>query len=64
MVRRYILTEMMTLGLSKTDIVSLERLDDPNVLKHLPDSERNLQKNKKEDVITYMEAWVKALNQS
>ena len=57
----HILTEMMNLGLSKTDIVSLERLDDPKVLNQLPESERNLQKNKKEDVVTYMEAWAQLL---
>ena len=58
----HILTEMMNLGLTKRDIVSLERLDDPAVLKQLPEGERHLKKNKREDVITYMEAWVKALN--
>ena len=60
----HILTEMMNLGLSKTDIVSLERLDDPKVLNQLPEGERNLQKNKKEDVVTYMEAWAQALKKS
>ena len=52
---------MMELGLSKRDIVSLEKLDDPQILRELPEAERNL-KNKKEDVITYMEAWVKNLH--
>ena len=55
---------MIDLGLSQKDIVSLEKLDDPKVLSQLPETERNLKKNKKEDVITYMEAWVKVLNQS
>ena len=60
----HILTKMIDLGLSQKDIVSLEKLDDPKVLGQLPETERNLKKNKKEDVITYMEAWVKVLNQS
>ena len=58
----HILTQMMELGLSKRDIVSLEKLDDPQILRELPEAERNLKKNKKEDVITYMEAWVKNLH--
>ena len=43
----HILTKMMNLGLTKTDIVSLERLDDPIILEQLPEGERNLKKNKK-----------------
>lgn len=49
-----IFNAMLMIGMSKGDIRHLEQLSDPEVLEEL--GQRELQKNLRENVITYMEA--------
>ncbi|WP_342626365.1 hypothetical protein [Belliella baltica] len=54
--------QLVNAGLTITDLSHLEKLSSPEVLKEIPFEKRiNLKKNKKEDVIFYMETWVKIL---
>ena len=54
-----IITAMLDLGFDRQDIGNLERLADPQVLKRLPLETRHaLQRNNREHVAAYIEAWV------
>jgi len=52
-----LISSMLEAGLDTEDMKHLERLSDEQILRRLPLSERNLQKNKREDVIKYMRIW-------
>jgi len=52
-----VIDEMLRAGLTREDLVNLERLADPKILKSLPKKDRYLKHNKKEDVIKYFKAW-------
>lgn len=52
-----IISEMLEAGLTLDDINYLERLNDPRVLARLPLEERWLKRNRKEDLVTYLETW-------
>jgi hypothetical protein len=49
-----LLKKLQDLGLTPTDIHNIEYLEDRTVLDHLPGGFRWLQKNKREDVIEYL----------
>ncbi|ERM81819.1 hypothetical protein P872_07820 [Rhodonellum psychrophilum GCM71 = DSM 17998] len=50
--------KMLEAGLTLDELKHLERLSDPKILKEIPFEERNnLLKNRKEDVILYLETW-------
>ena len=51
-----IIRKLLSIGLEQQDIVHLENLSDPNVLKRIPGSPKNLNRNSKEDAISYLEA--------
>ena len=51
-----IISDLFKVGLTPTDLVSLERLDNPKVLKFL-EGEKNLRKGNREDAISYMKAF-------
>ena len=53
-----IIRDLFKFGLSPQDLVSIEKLDDPNVLKFL-DKNKNLQKGRREDSIEYFKAFKK-----
>lgn len=54
--------ELVGAGFTLEDLMHLERLSDPQVLKVIPTAKRNeLRKNSKEDVVLYLETWVKLL---
>lgn len=56
------ISKMLEAGLSKDDLMHLEKLSDPLVLKTITKDKRDqLQKNCKEDLILYMQCWVKIL---
>ena len=57
----HVISTMLEVGVSRDDIDHLERLDDDRVLKRLPLAERNLARNKRDDVITYMRLWAEQL---
>ena len=56
------ITKMVEAGLTLDELKHLEKLSDPKVLVHIPFEKReSLQKNRKEDVILYLETWTKIL---
>nr|MBI1231632.1 hypothetical protein [Cytophagales bacterium] len=57
-------TKMLEAGLTLDDLMHLEKLSDPEILRRIPAERRqNLAKNAKNDVILYMEVWVKLLEE-
>ena len=57
----HILSTVLQAGLERDDIDHLERLGDLRVLRRLPLAERDLKRNKREDVIVYMRTWAQLL---
>lgn len=56
------ISELLGIGLSREDLIHLERLSDPEILALIPmDRRMNLVKNKKEDLLLYLETWVRHL---
>jgi hypothetical protein len=56
------ISELLEIGLTREDLMHLERLSDPEILALLPRERRlNLVKNKKEDLLLYLENWVRQL---
>lgn len=49
--------EMMMFGFELEDLKNLEKLSDKTVLARLPEKDRNLQHNNREDVVLYMNTW-------
>ncbi|MEX2514238.1 MAG: hypothetical protein WD398_15145 [Cyclobacteriaceae bacterium] len=59
------ISRLLDSGLDLEDLIHLEKLSDPNILAALPESEqRELRKNRKEDVILYLEIWLKQLEKT
>ncbi|WP_420149656.1 hypothetical protein [Spirosoma sp.] len=56
-----LINEMLRAGLTIEDLKHLERLDDRQILLHLPINKRHLKHNVREDVITYMLIWANLL---
>lgn len=56
-----IIRELLDCGLSPTDLADLEYLADDRVLRRL-DPARELQRNRREDVIDYLQAWAGLLD--
>jgi len=52
-----IIEEMLKVGLTREDLINLERLSDKKVLSSLPVGERHLKHNRREDVVKYLRAW-------
>lgn len=59
----HIITTMLEAGLELHDIDNLERLRDPAVLDRLPQERRWLRRNRREDALLYMRAWVALLEE-
>lgn len=56
------ISELLDIGLEREDLMHLERLSDPEILKQIPFKQReNLAKNRKEDLLRYLESWVALL---
>ena len=56
-----VISIMLEAGLEVQDFKHLERLSDRAVLRHLPEGERNLQHNRRDDVVRYLQAWARLL---
>ncbi len=52
---------MFNAGLSKSDIRHLEKLSDNKIINNLPENDRELMQNIKDDVIKYINTWVQML---
>ena len=51
-----IIRQLLVLGLEQKDIVHLENLSDPEILKRVKGKPQSLERNSKEDAIAYLEA--------
>lgn len=58
-----VISMMMEAGLETQDFRHLERLSDREVLKRLPEQERCLRHNQREDVIKYLHTWADMLEE-
>jgi len=58
----WIIGELLALGLNNRDIENLENLADDKVLKAMPNNQRHPQRNKKLDVVTYIQCWADILS--
>ena len=58
-----IISKLVAIGLTPTDIHHIEYLTDKEVLKHLPGGFRWLKRNKREDAIAYFEAFANLLQE-
>ncbi len=56
-----ILQTMFKAGLTRSDIRHLEKLSDNKIINSLPENDRELMQNIKDDVIKYINAWVQML---
>jgi hypothetical protein len=56
-----LITELIEFGFTRGQLQNLEKLSDPEVLKWIPLSERNLKHNVKADVVYYLNTWAQAL---
>lgn len=59
-----IISRILDFGFDADDLKHLERLSDPRILASLPESDRYLVRNKKEDVIKYLIAWAALVEQN
>ncbi|MEX2568082.1 MAG: hypothetical protein WD431_19195 [Cyclobacteriaceae bacterium] len=56
------ISRLLESGLNLDDLVHLEKLSDPKILAELPvNKRREIRKNRKEDLILYLEVWLKQL---
>ena len=58
-----VISIMLQAGLEVQDFKHLERLSDKQVLRSLPEEERNLQHNRRDDVVKYLNAWARLLEE-
>jgi hypothetical protein len=56
-----VISKLLNIGLTTTDIHHIEYLSDREVLSHLPGGFRWLERNRREDVISYFEAFADLL---
>lgn len=59
-----VISEMLKVGLTRTDLKHLEKLSDKQVLKRLPATDRYLTHNKRDDVVKYLRAWADLLEEA
>ena len=58
-----VISIMLEAGLEVQDFKHLERLSDRQVLLSLPAAERNLQHNRRDDVVKYLHTWAHVLEE-
>lgn len=58
-----LISELISFGFDIDDLKHLERLSDPQVLRQLPITERHLLQNKKSDVVIYLFAMARMLEE-
>jgi hypothetical protein len=56
-----LISTMLAFGFDRDDLKHLERLSDARVLRNLSVEQRNLQYNKRDDVVLYLRTWADAL---
>lgn len=58
-----IISDILAFGFDADDLKHLERLSDPAILKTLPLEDRYLVHNSREDVVKYLRAWAKLIDE-
>ena len=58
-----LISEMLAAGLDSQDLMQLEKLSNPLILRSLPEAERSLMHNRREDVVVYLNGWAQLLEQ-
>ncbi len=58
-----VVSEMLEAGLDRQDLMQLEKLSNPLILKNLPHAGRPLSHNRRDDVVLYLEAWATLLEE-
>jgi hypothetical protein len=56
-----VITDLFRVGFTERDLKNLERLTDTDVLALIPEGRRQLQYNRKEDVLLYLRTWTELL---
>lgn len=57
----HVIDTMLAVGLTTDDLVHLERLSDPEIVRAFPPGERDLDFRERGDVVRYMERWADLL---
>jgi len=52
-----LITELLNIGFTRTNLQNLERLADPEILKRMPANRQKPKHNVKQDVILYLQTW-------
>ncbi|PRY12044.1 hypothetical protein CLV24_109169 [Pontibacter ummariensis] len=58
-----VIDQMLDFGLTQDDLTRLERLSHPAILARLPQVQRHLQHNKRNDVVLYLTTWATMLEE-
>ena len=58
-----IIDQMAEFGLTRQDLEHMERLSHPSITQRLPQNRKYLQHNHRDDVVLYLETWVKMLEE-
>lgn len=58
-----IIKTLINLGFTPEDIVNLESLSAPEILQRLPEERKYLKRDKREDVVFYLETWANLLEE-
>ena len=58
-----LISTLISTGLHIDDLVHLERMDDPLVIRRLPTNQKYLRHNSRSDLICYLKAWLKLLEE-
>ena len=58
-----LIDQLMAIGFTTTDLKSLEKLNDPKILRKLPEGQRYLKHNRRDDVVIYLETWAGILEE-
>lgn len=59
-----LISTLISAGLQIDDLVHLERLDDPQIIRRLPAHQKYLRHNSRTDLICYLKSWLKVLEEA
>jgi hypothetical protein len=59
-----LISQMLNAGLDRKDLKNLEKLSDSKVLKRLPEKQRHLIHNRRDDVVLYLNLWADMLEEN
>ncbi len=56
-----LISQLIDAGLTRRDLMNLEKLSDPEIISNLPQDKKHLKHNERNDVILYLKTWLKML---